>query len=158
MGNYANLRILNQPKNVLNDITSDDAVAQVARMIDNSGANRKERRRLERDLGKVENIVAHTQARVDKSAYKEYEKQVEEKNKEFQKCLDSNFLHFMSCLAMTMYEDYRWREDKQHDQISSLLERVINTMEKYARRGYSTEAIVKMVDEKLDIQLVAMDD
>lgn len=158
MGNYANLRVLNQPKNVLNDITSEDAVAQVARMIDNSGANRKERRKLEKDLGKVENILAHTQARVDKSAYKEYEKQVKEKNKEFQKCLDSNFLHFMSCLAMTMYEDYRWREDKQHDQISSLLERVGNTMEKYARQGYSTEDIVKMVDEKLDIQLVAMGD
>ena len=48
-----------------------------------------------------------------------------------------------------------WREDDTHDQISSLLERVDKKINKYAKMGYTTEDIVKLVEEKTEIVLMA---
>ena len=140
MGDYRSLNVLNQRK----DYMSNDAITEVANMINNSGANRKQRRKLARDLGKVENILSHTQKHVNDLAYKEYCEKV-----------DKNFLHFFAVLAITMGEDYKWREDDTHDQISSLLERVGKKIDKYSAMGYATEDLVKLVDEKYDIQLIS---
>ena len=123
---------------------SDDAITEVANMINNSGANRKQRRKLARDLGKVENILSHTQKHVDNKAYEEYQRRI-----------DKDFLHFFACLALVAGEDYHWREDEKHDQISSLLERVGKKIDKYSAMGYTTEDLVKLVDEKYDLQLVS---
>lgn len=132
-------RILSQR----DDFMSNDCISQVASMINNSGANRSQRRRIEKSLNKVENIRAHVQKKVDRSAYEEYKKDV-----------DKNFIHFFCILALTMGEDYKWREDETHDQISSLLERVNKKIIKYANMGYSTEDLIEHVDKEYDIRLI----
>lgn len=121
-----------------------DSIDKVAAMINTKTTNRGQRRRLERSLKKVEKIYQHVQGRVDRSAYEQY-----------QKAVDKNFLHFYAILALTMKEDYMWREDETHDQISSLLERVDKKINKYAKKGYTTEDIVKLVEEETEIALIA---
>ena len=143
MGNYQSLNVLNQKPR--KDFMSNDAITEVANMIENSGGNRRQRRKLARDLGKVENILSHTQKRVDRSAYEEYKKRT-----------DMNYVHFFACLGLTMLETYRWKEtpDNDHGQIASLFENVDKTIRKYAEMGYETEDIVKLLDEKTGILLV----
>ena len=121
-----------------------DTVDQVAALINSKTTNRSQRRRLEKSLKRVNTIYNHVQNQVDLSAYKQY-----------QKAVDENFVHFYSVLALTMKEDYHWREDETHDQISSLLERVDNKIKEYAEKKYTTEDLVKLVNEKCDIQLVS---
>lgn len=138
VGDYQRLNVLNQ-KNIM----SDDAITEVANMINSHSVNRGQRRRLEKALNKTKNIYAHAQEKVNNNAYIEY-----------QKAVDKNFLHFFAALSLTMGEDYRWREDDSHDQISSLLERLGNTMERYSNMGYATEDLVELVDEKYGIILI----
>lgn len=121
-----------------------DSIDKVAAMINTKTTNRGQRRRLEKSLKRVDKIYKHVQDRVDRSAYEQY-----------QKAVDKNFLHFYAILALTMKEDYMWREDDTHDQISSLLERVDKKINKYAKMGYTTEDIVKFVEEKTEIVLMA---
>ena len=145
MGNYKSLNVLNikQPRNYM----SDDCIEDVANLLKSSGANRSQRRRLEKSLSRVETIMEHTQKRVDDSAYREYSKAVEK-----------NYLHFFAILALTAGHDYKWREDDQHDQISSLLERVDKNIKKYANQGYTTEDLLKLVDDEYNITLVPSND
>lgn len=143
MQKYQNLNVLSQKKP--SEVMSDDAIQTVANMISASGVNRSQRKRLERSLRKTSNIMNHVQQRVDKNAYEEYKKAV-----------DKNYVHFFSCLALTMMEDYGWKEspDNDHGQISSLMERVNKKIEKYANMGYSTENLIDLVEEKTGIRLV----
>lgn len=120
-----------------------DSVDKVAAMINTKTKNRGQRRRLEKSLKRIDKIYKHVQDKVDRSAYEQY-----------QKAVDNNFLHFFAILALTMKEDYMWREDETHDQISSLLERVDKKINKYAKKGFNTEDIVNLVDETCDIKLI----
>lgn len=142
MGNYQSLRVLSQTK-MQNNMMSDDAITEVANMINTSGKNRAQRRKLTRDLGKIENILAHTQEHVDRSSYKEYEERV-----------NKNFTHFFAILALTLKEDYRWKEDDNNDQISSMLERVGKKINKYANMGYETDDLVKLVEDEIGLILI----
>ncbi len=141
MGKYDQLNVLAIKQQ---DFMSDDAITKVANMIKATGDNRSQRRRLEKSLGKMQTILEHSQKYVDRSAYKEY-----------QKCLDENYVHFFACLALTMGEDYKWKEDETHNQISSILQRVDKKIKKLAEAGYSTTDIIQMVDDKYDITLQA---
>lgn len=142
MTNYNELNVF-EKANLAKDLNMD-TIDQVAAMINSKTTNRSQRRRLEKSLKRVNTIYSHVQNRVDRSAYKEY-----------QKAVDENFLHFYSILALTMKEDYHWREDETHDQISSLLERIDNKIKKYAEKGYTTEDLVKLLNETCDIQLIS---
>ena len=142
MTNYNDLNIF-EKANLAKDLNMD-TVDQVAAMINAKTTNRSQRRRLEKSLKRVNTIYSHVQNRVDRSVYTQY-----------QKAVDENFLHFYSILALTMKEDYHWREDETHDQISSLLEKVDNKINKYAEKGYNTKDLVKLLDETCDIKLIA---
>lgn len=141
MGKYQSLNVLSQKKPSV--YMSDDAIQDVANMINASGENRSQRRRLERSLRKVENITAHAQKHLDESAYKEYQKR-----------LDTNYIYFFSCLALTMADKYKWKEDESHDQISSIIESVDKTISKYANQGYTAKQLADLVDERFDIRLL----
>ena len=143
MGKYTNLNVLNDRR--FDDYMSDDAITTVANMINTSGANRKQRKAIAKSLNKVETIMNHCQKRVNYKAYEEY-----------QKAVDSNFLHFFACLGLTMLEDYHWKEteDNDHGQITSLFQRVGKKIDKYAEMGYKTEDIVNLLDEKTGIYLM----
>lgn len=141
---YESLNVLNQKKKP-SEYMSDDCIQDVANMLKSKGGNRSQRRRLEKSLGKVETVLSHVQKRVDDSAYREY-----------QKAVDKNYVHFFSCLALTMIEDYGWKEteDNEHGQITSLLERVDKKIKKYAELGYTTEDLTHKLDEMTGILLV----
>lgn len=136
---YRSLNVLN----VLNRIDSPDAIEQVANFINSKAKSPSQRKRLERALGKVNTIYKYAQDKVNLDAYKQY-----------QAAVDQNFLHFFSILALTMKEDYHWREDDNHDQISSLLEKVDNKINKYANKGYTTEDLIELVDKEIGIKLM----
>lgn len=142
MTNYNDLNIF-EKANLAKDLNMD-SIDKVATMINTKTTNRGQRRRLEKSLKRIDKIYKHVQDKVDRSAYEQY-----------QKAVDNNFLHFFAILALTMKEDYMWREDETHDQISSLLERVDKKINKYAKRGYTTKDLVKLVDETCDIKLIA---
>lgn len=142
MSKYQSLNVLANQKKA-SDYMSDDVIENVANMIKSSGANRSQRKRLERSLRKTSNILAHAQKHVDDSAYKEY-----------QRCVDSNYLHFFAILILVASEDYNWKEDDTHNQISSLLKRVDNKIKKYANMGLNTDDLLKLVEEKYDMILV----
>ncbi len=133
------------PLNVLSKTKreQENTLAEVAAMINNSGMNRGQRRRLEKALKKTETITSHSQKKLDKSAFKEY-----------QNCLDQSMTHFFAAMAMCMYEQYHWKEDDTHDQISSLMVRLSRTIDKYAAQGYTTEDLTKLVEDKTGIVLV----
>lgn len=141
---YESLNVLNQKKKP-SEYMSDDCIQDVANILKSKGGNRSQRRRLEKSLGKVETVLSHVQKRVDDSAYREY-----------QKAVDKNYVHFFSCLALTMIEDYGWKEteDNEHGQITSLLERVDKKIKKYAELGYTTEDLTHKLDEMTGILLV----
>lgn len=141
MTNYNDLNVF-EKANLAKNLNMD-TIDQVAAMINSKATNRSQRRRLEKSLKRVNTIYNHVQNRVDRSAYTQY-----------QKAVDENFLHFYSILALTMKEDYHWREDETHDQISSLLERVDNKIKKYAEKGYNTKNLVNLVEENCDIKLI----
>lgn len=141
MTNYNDLNVF-EKANLAKNLNMD-TIDQVAAMINSKATNRSQRRRLEKSLKRVNTIYNHVQNRVDRSAYNQY-----------QKAVDENFLHFYSILALTMKEDYHWREDETHDQISSLLERVDNKIKKYAKKGYDTKNLVNLVEENCDIKLI----
>ena len=130
--------------NVLADrIPTEDAITEVANMLNNSGKNRSQRRRLERSLRQIDRITTHAQERLDKSAYEEYERRV-----------DQNFIHFFAILGLTFLEDYNWKEDDTHGQIVSLFKRVDAKIRKYAELGYDTDGLVELLEEKTGIELV----
>lgn len=132
----------NIPLNVLSN-REPDTLSQVAAMINNSGYNRSQRRRLEKALCKTQKLSDRAMQKLDRSAYKEYRDAV-----------DQNFIHFFAALALVCYEDYRWKEDDSHDQITSMLERVGNKIDKYAHQGYTTEDLAKLVEDEIGIVLV----
>ena len=137
MGNYTNLNVINNKNNRLIDNFSDDTIDQIANMVKATGKNRSQRRRLEKSLGKMQTILEHSQKHLDKSAYKEY-----------QAAVDLNFTQFFSILAITMVQDYHWKEDESHDQVSSLLERVNHKIDKYNIDGrFDTEAALRDCEE-----------
>lgn len=139
----------NIPFNVLSNgnLDSQDTVSQVASMINSSGYNRGQRRRLEKALGKTNKLSQKVQHKIGNKVYEEYKKAVSQ-----------NYVHFFSALALTMLEDYHWQEDDKHDQISSILERVGNKIDKYAAQGYTTETLAQLVEDKIGIILVPDDD
>lgn len=141
MGEYKRLNVLSQ-RSFLDDYKDRNAVNEVAAMVNTAG-NRRTRRKIEKSLIKTENILRYA----DKKA-------AERANEEIIKRTDSNYVHFFAILALTMYEDYRWREsdDNDHGQITSLMERLNKKMVKY--EGYSTEEVVKIVDDLTGILLL----
>lgn len=135
----------NIPYNVLSsdNLSQQQIIDNVATMINNAGYNRAQRRRLEKALCQTNKLSQKCQEKISKNVYKEYCEAV-----------DENFLHFFSVVALTLAEDYYWREDDTHDQISSMLERVSKKIDKYSAQGFTTQDLVKLVEEKTGLVLV----
>lgn len=133
------------PVNVLNPkfVNTDDAISEVAAMINNSGQNRSQRRRLERALRKTNNIYSHAQEKLDRSAFREYERVAEK-----------DMVHFFAILGIVFVDDYKWKEDDTHNQIESLFRRMSSKIEYFANQGMTTDDIVKLLEDKTGIVLV----
>jgi hypothetical protein len=134
---YKKLNVLSQ-KEV--DFTSPDAIDKVASMLKASKANRSQRRRLEKSLGKMETILAHSQKYVDKSAFKQY-----------QAAADENMRRFFAVLGIVMKNRYNWNEE--NGEISDLFD-IINTyLEEY--QNVPTDDVARICEEVTDIQLIS---
>lgn len=134
---YQSLNVLNR-RNPL----SEDAVTQVATMLNNSGANRKQRRKLEKALTKTQNIMEHAQRRVDRSSFKEY-----------QNNLDVMMVRFYSVLGIVLKSHYNFEETEDKEQISEMFETLNCYLEEY--RDVSLEDLVRMCYETTGIELQA---
>ena len=141
MGDYKRLNVLSN-RSFLDDLQDRNAVNEVTAMVSSAG-NRRTRRKIEKSLIKTENILRYADKKASERA-----------NEEIIKRTDSNYVHFFAILALTMYEDYHWQEsaDNDHGQITSLMERLNKKMVKYEE--YSTDEIVKMVDDLMGILLL----
>lgn len=143
MAYYSNLNVLSNKNRIPCEI-SDDAVEQIANMIKATGKNREQRKRLEKSLGNMQKAIQYSQKYLDKSAYREY-----------QDAVDKNYTQFFAALGLTMAQDYRWREDETHDQISSLMERVNHKLEKYNKDGvFDTEGIISDCEKFAGVTLI----
>ena len=138
MRNIKPLNVLNQNK----DFMSDDAISQIANMINTSGGNRAQRKRLERALRKTENIQKHAQNHLDKRAYKE-----------FQECLDSNMTRFFSVLGIVLKTQYGFEESEDKEEISHMFDLLNTYLEEY--QELSTDEVAKICYETTGIQLIA---
>ena len=134
-----------KPLNVLNqnkDFMSDDAISQIANMINASGGNRAPRKRLERALRKTENIQKHAQDHLNRRAYKE-----------FQQCLDSNMTRFFSVLGIVLKTQYGFEESEDKEEISHMFDLLNTYLVEY--QELSTDEVAKICYETTGIQLIA---
>lgn len=141
MGKYANLNVLSSHK--IENMLSNDAIDQVAGMINATGANRSQRKQLAKALGKVSNIYSQAQKRADKNIYKEYQKSV-----------DENFRRFFAVVGIVMKSKYNWEETEDKEEITELFEQLNAYLEEY--RDLSTDEVSKICEETTGIVLQAM--
>lgn len=139
MGDYQRLNVLNQ-KNIM----SDDAITEVANMINSHSVNRGQRRRLEKALNKTKNIYAHAQKRVDNRAYKAYEEAV-----------DENMRRFFAVLGIVLVKNYGWSTADDNDQVWEMYD-ILNTYLKEYQQ-YDTDAVVQICSEVTGYTLVRGD-
>lgn len=137
----------NEPLNVLSSTYRKklSPVDEVAQMLTAPGVSRTERKQILRALNKTTKLTEKAQKRLDQSAYEKY-----------RDITDLDFVHFNAILGLVLYEDYHWKEDEnqEHGQITSMMERIQKKMRKYQKLGYSTQDIVKELDDKTGILLV----
>lgn len=140
IGKYGSLNVLAEKK--IKDYMSDDTIQDVANLINASGANRAQRKRLERALRKTENIMEHTQKQVNRNAYKEY-----------QECLDSNMTRFFSVLGIVLKSQYGFEESEEKEEISHMFDLLNTYLEEY--RELSTDDVAKICYETTGLELIA---
>lgn len=116
---------------------SPDAVSEVAAMINNSGRNRKQRRKLEKALNKTENIVKHAQNKLDRSAYKEYSAAVEQ-----------NMCRFFAIFGIAGKKNWGWSDEE----LESNFDLLNAYLEEY--RDYTTDEVAKICEEATGIILI----
>lgn len=141
MSKFTRLNILNQDR----DYMQDDVVQEIANMINTSGGNRAQRKRLERALRKTENIQKHAQDHLNKRAYKE-----------FQQCLDSNMTRFFSVLGIVLKTQYGFEESDEPDGKEEITD-MFNLLNAYLveYQELSTDEVAKICYETTGIQLIA---
>lgn len=140
MGKYQSLNVLSQKKP--SEYMSDDAIQDVANMIAASGANRSQRKRLERALRKTENIQKHVQSHIDDKAFKEY-----------QAASEDHMRRFFSILGIVLKKNYNFEETDDKEDISEMFNLLNAYLVEY--QDMSTEEIAKICYEVTGIQLIA---
>lgn len=140
MGNYSSLNVLNQK--TIKDYMSDDAIQDVANLIKASGANRSQRKRLERTLRKTSNIMEHTQKYVDRSSFKQYEV-----------ALENTMRRFFSVLGIVLKEKYNYEESETKEEISNMFNDLNSQLEEF--RGLTTDEVAEKCYEITGLQLIA---
>lgn len=114
-----------------------DSVEEVAALINSRGRNRKQRRKLEKALNKTENIVAHAQKKLDRSAYKEYSAAVEK-----------DMCRFFAILGIIGKKNWNWSDQELEDNYE-----LFNAyLEEY--REYDTDEVAKICEEVTGIILI----
>lgn len=140
MMKYQNLNVLSQKKP--SDFMTDDAIQEVAMMINSKNVSESEKKRLYRSLNKIENIRKHTQANLDRSALREYES-----------CLDEVMLRFFSVLGIVLKNHYDFEESEEKEDISNMFNILNSYLEEY--RELSSKDVAKICYETTGIELVA---
>lgn len=141
MGNYANLNVLSNKSRLPKEV-SGDAIDQVASMINNSGKNRAQRRRLEKSLGRMQTVLEHSQKYLDRSALKQYEAAVED-----------NYRHFFAILGIVLKREYGWEQTDDNEQIADIFDKLNEYLVKY--KDLTVDEICDICDEETDITLIA---
>lgn len=111
-------------------------------MINNSGKNRAQRRRLEKSLGRMQTVLEHSQKYLDRSALKQYEAAVED-----------NYRHFFAILGIVLKREYGWEQTDDNEQIADIFDKLNEYLVKY--KDLTVDEICDICDEETDITLIA---
>lgn len=126
----------------LNDMDDSEIVNMVASQVAKAG-NRAERRKILKALNKTKTIENYTTKRVN-----------ERSQGEIQERVDMNFGYIMSAVGIVLHEKYHWKNDGEHGQISSFIERVSKELQIMAQDGMSAQDAIKKLEEVTGIELV----
>lgn len=126
----------------LNDMDDSEIVNMVASQVAKVG-NRAERRKILKALNKTKNIEHYTTKRVN-----------ERSQGEIQERVDMNFGYIMSAVGIVLHEKYHWKNDGEHGQISSFIERVSKELQTMSQDGMSAQDAIKKLEEVTGIELV----
>lgn len=134
----------NVPLNVLSNKNRKDQVTveNLASIINNSGYNRGQRRRLEKALGKTRKLSEKAHKRISDYAYEDY-----------QAGLDSNMRRFFSVLGIVLQEKYGYEESEDKEEISEMFDILNEYLEKY--RELTTDEVAEICYEKTGLELIA---
>ena len=138
-----------QPLNMLDNkfrqyAMESDTIDDVANMINSSGANRAQRRRLEKALAKTNKLTKKAEEKIHKGIYNKYKQ-----------LTDQDFVHFNAILGLVMCNEYGWVEEEDNEQITELFERIQDYMRKYNEEGKSTKDAVMELENLTGIQLIS---
>ena len=114
-----------------------DSVSEVAAMINNSGRNRAQRKKLEKALRKTENIMAHAQKKVDRSAYKEYSAAVEK-----------DMCRFFAILGIIGKKNWNWTDQELEDNYDLFNAYLVEY------KDYDTDEVAKICEEVTGVTLI----
>lgn len=126
----------------LNNMDDSEIVNIVASQVAKAG-NRAERRKILKALNKTKTIENYTTKRVN-----------ERSQGEIQERVDMNFGYIMSAVGIVLHDKYHWKNDGEHGQISSFIERVSKELQTMAQDGMSAEDAIKKLEEVTGIELV----
>ena len=126
----------------LNDMDDSEIVNMVASQVAKAG-NRAERRKILKALNKTKTIENYTTKLVN-----------ERSQGEIQEKVDMNFGYIMSAVGIVLHEKYHWKNDGEHGQISSFIERVSKELQTMGESGMSAEDAINKLEEVTGIELV----
>lgn len=146
MDKYKHLNVLNT-NNLNKDFMnmSDDAIQDLANIINTSGLNRAQRKALSRKLDNIGDIYGKAKKDAQKKIYKEYKSDV-----------DKNMVRFFAILGIAMIKNYGWKNEEGCEQVEELFDILLTYLREY--REYSTEQVASICEDVTDIILVSKPD
>ena len=119
-----------------------EIVNMVASQVAKAG-NRAERRKILKALNKTKTIEHYTSRKINERADNEVKDRV-----------DMNFSYIMAACGIVLHEKYHWKNDGEHGQISSFIERVSKELQTMGESGMSAEDAINKLEEVTGIELV----
>jgi hypothetical protein len=144
---------MNEPKftgyNVLNNnfrqyAMESDTIDTVMNMINTSGKNRAQRKRLEKALAKTTKLTQRAEEKIHKKIYTKY-KQI----------TDQDFVHFNAIIGLVMANEYGWVEEDDNEQITDLFNKIQDYMRKYNEEDMGTAQAVRDLEDITGICLIS---
>ena len=133
----------NTPFNVLSNDNwnNQDHIDRLAAIINNSGCNRYQRRRLEKAAGK---LTKKAENKIGRNLYDKY-----------QAAADSNMRRFFSVLGIVLKDKYGFEESDDKEEISDMFDVLNKYLSEY--QDLSTDEVAEICSEKTGLILIPDD-
>ena len=130
----------NTPYNVLsnNNRKKQDDIEKIASIINNSGYNRSQRRRLEKSVSR---LSRKAQNKIGESLFRKY-----------QAAADSNMRRFFSVLGIVLKDKYGFEESDDQEEISDMFDVLNEYLSEY--QDLTTDEVAEICSEKTGLILI----